>query len=422
LTAFAFTAPTMEAVGVVASILGISSFALELTKTLYEFGDTVTSAKEETHKIAKNISNYSGVLDLLQESLRNNEPLYTQRALKLADSLSKQSQTIFREIREIVPGSPPWDGFKWREKTRWAFRKSKVNALVGEIEHLKSTLNLLLQTMIFARQTYLAQDKDKRYTIRAEQALYEQFNASERLSMLQKQQIEEEQAAGAMGKSSSTTSSRGALVAYKDPVLSAFQHEYLTSNASSKDKAARLRGDSSLWLDQMKAEWFDAKEAESHLSLQLVKEDLGSSSGSRKEDGPKMRELKQMREEFEKGLRELKQMREEDEKEMRELKQTREEDEKEMREKDEKEMREEDEKEMREEYEEQIRELSERLQRLAESYEEANEKYTRLQAEHSRMDQAYREDRDRMVQAYQEELRLMMQRIQEMQQELDRRR
>ena len=55
----------MEAVGIVASIFGISSFVLGLTKILYEFGDTVTSAKEEAHRVARNISNYSGVLDLL---------------------------------------------------------------------------------------------------------------------------------------------------------------------------------------------------------------------------------------------------------------------------------------------------------------------------------------------------------------------
>jgi hypothetical protein len=56
--ALASTFLTMEAVGVVASILGISAFALELSKTLYDFGDAVKSASEETHKIARHIKLY----------------------------------------------------------------------------------------------------------------------------------------------------------------------------------------------------------------------------------------------------------------------------------------------------------------------------------------------------------------------------
>ena len=350
-------------------------------------------------KIARNISNYSGVLDLLQESLHNDESLYTQRALKLADSLSKQSQTIFGEIREIVPGSPPWDGFKWREKTQWAFRKSKVDALVGEIEHLKTTLNLLLQTMIIARQTYLAlgKDKDKRYTIRAEQALYEQFDASERLSMLRKQETEEEKVTGAFGKRSSTTSSQGTLVSYNDPVLSAFQHQYSASNASSKEKAARLRADSPLWLDQMKAEWFSGEGANRHLSLQLVKGDPGSSSENREQ-----RES-EMRDEYEEQIRELRERLAESQKST---------------------------KERLDSESAQIRKYFEKMEadviKARQSERLANEKYASLQAQYSRseqknredrvrmqeererIEQAFREDRERLDQTYREDRRLMM--------------
>ena len=56
---------------------------------------------------------------------QNDESLYTQRSLKLAERLSRQSQAVFTEIREMIPGSPPWDEFKWRDKTRWALRESQ---------------------------------------------------------------------------------------------------------------------------------------------------------------------------------------------------------------------------------------------------------------------------------------------------------
>ena len=265
----------------VASILGISTFALQLTKTLYEFGDAVESAKEETDKIARNLSNCSNVLDLLQESLRDDEPLYTQKALNLAHSLSKQSETIFEEIRAIVPGSPPWDGLKLREKAQWAFRKSKVNGLVAEIEHLKSTLNLLLQTMILNRQNFLTPDKDKRYTTRAELALYEQVKAAQLLRTLQTREKKNEQLNDNEARSSSSVSVKETRILDRDSVLSDLESEYTRPDTSTNDGVPRLREESLRWLNRMKAEWFNAEAADSHLSLQLVIRTPESSSSSR---------------------------------------------------------------------------------------------------------------------------------------------
>lgn len=247
----------MEAVAVVASFVGTSSFALELTKLLFEFGDAVTLLREETHKIARNISNYSNVLDLLQESLQAETPLYTQRAFELANSLSIQSQTILQEIKDLVPGSLSWAGSKFGNKTHRAFRETRVNALIGEVEHLKSTLNLLLQVVTMARQSFLAPDKGKHYQMRAEQALYEQYIASEQLATLHKE--EQEEMEYEMQRSSSRTNTGGALVSYNDPILSAFQDKYMTSNAPPHDKAVQLRADSSTWLNQMRVEWFDSE-------------------------------------------------------------------------------------------------------------------------------------------------------------------
>jgi hypothetical protein len=163
----------MEAVSVIASILGISSFAIELTTTLYEFGDAVTSAKEQTGRIAQNISNYSTVLELLQERLEADGPIYSQKALHIVEQLSQQSQELFDAIRKLIPWSPPWTGPKWRQKIPWALRKTKADLLVGQLEYLKSTLSLLLDVVYAGKQTYVSSSDDKRQTARAEAALYE---------------------------------------------------------------------------------------------------------------------------------------------------------------------------------------------------------------------------------------------------------
>ena len=179
----------------------------------------------------------------------------------------------------MIPGSPPWDGFKWRQKTQWAFRKSKVQFLVGEIEHLKSTLNLLLQVVQRGRQTFRTPDKDRRHTNRAELALFEQYNASERLPELLEALNIEEQTALAKGEVSSDTSDSRALIINDGSVLSAFQNRFLEFNGTHKDKIAQLHNDSTKWLNRMTKEWFDEEEAESHLTWQLAK--AQSTSGER---------------------------------------------------------------------------------------------------------------------------------------------
>jgi hypothetical protein len=295
----------MEAVSVVASLVGISTFALQLTKTLYDFGDAITSARDETHRIARNISNYAGVLDLILESLRLDQPLYTQRALRLADSLSEQSMILFGEIKNLVPGSPPWDGVRWRDGTRWAFRKSKVNALVAEVEYLKSTLNLLLQTIILNRQTYLGPDKDGRYTIRAEQALYEQFSAGERLASLEQeteQTQRQDETRNSMMEELGVRAWNRSLASWNDSVLSAFASEYQGSSTSLSANTAKLREDTTVWLARMGAEWFNVDQAESHLLLQLVEADAASEE-PRKNDGKG--KGKQPEEDVRKEFREL---------------------------------------------------------------------------------------------------------------------
>lgn len=148
------------------------------------------------------------------------------------EKLSIQSHALFERIQASIPGSPPWEGFKWREKTKWAFRRAKVRCLVGEIAHLKATLNLLLLVILRGRQTYVKSDKDQRYTRRAKQALYEQFNASERLSALQNDAAEEEHEGSAEIASSSTFTSIGTLMVYNDSVLSTLQRQYLDSTGT----------------------------------------------------------------------------------------------------------------------------------------------------------------------------------------------
>ena len=93
----------MAEAAAVASIVGIASFGIELTKSLYEFGSTVSAANEETSYIARHVDLYANVLDILTERIDDDEPILTDAALDLIDELQYQSKQISTKIGKLLP-------------------------------------------------------------------------------------------------------------------------------------------------------------------------------------------------------------------------------------------------------------------------------------------------------------------------------
>ncbi|ETI24582.1 hypothetical protein G647_03951 [Cladophialophora carrionii CBS 160.54] len=61
----------MAEAAAVASIVGIASFGIQLTKTLYEFASTVSGARDEANYIARHVDLDANVLDILTGRWRN---------------------------------------------------------------------------------------------------------------------------------------------------------------------------------------------------------------------------------------------------------------------------------------------------------------------------------------------------------------
>ena len=134
---------------VAASIIGISTFGIKLTLTLYEFGSTASSAKQQTDHIARNVTLYSNVLELLAERLEADAPIISEAAFDLVEELYDQSDELFSRIRSLLPRKEGRDEISFLQKIAWNFKKTKVDVLVGELDRLKATVQLLV-TVIFA--------------------------------------------------------------------------------------------------------------------------------------------------------------------------------------------------------------------------------------------------------------------------------
>ncbi len=87
---------------IAASLIGIVTFSVQVTKGLYEFGTTAASAKQQSDYVARHISLYSNVLDMLIERLQEEAAAGTEiispKAIHLAEQLHSQSFDLFTQI------------------------------------------------------------------------------------------------------------------------------------------------------------------------------------------------------------------------------------------------------------------------------------------------------------------------------------
>jgi hypothetical protein len=142
-----------EVVGLTASLISIANLGVKLTRTLYDFGATTSHAREEIDYISNNVSDYADVLELLVEQLEHDRPMHSKKAIRLAERLYDRSHHLFDRIRDLIPdGRSIRDHVSFLQRISWNFKKTRVVHLVGELESLKRTVQLLVQVLCTARQ------------------------------------------------------------------------------------------------------------------------------------------------------------------------------------------------------------------------------------------------------------------------------
>ena len=137
----------MAEIGIAASIVGISEFALVLSKNLYKFGCKALAAREQTERVARNLSHYAQVISLLGDRLDEDEPIHSKKGLLLAIDLCDESYGLLEKVEKLLPNRDDGGDLTWTARLAWAFKKSRIDILIGEIEYMKTTVNLLVQVL-----------------------------------------------------------------------------------------------------------------------------------------------------------------------------------------------------------------------------------------------------------------------------------
>lgn len=150
----------MEAIGAVASIIGIVTAGAKLSIALFEFGNSIGSAGAEVRAIGTEISLFCAVLKQLERTLskaRNRR--YSISAIEVTQQILDQCRKIFQEIEGLIGGlqrtkdefSEPSISLKGRVK--WTLvKRSQMRMHRATLESCKITLHIMLTTLEFAQK------------------------------------------------------------------------------------------------------------------------------------------------------------------------------------------------------------------------------------------------------------------------------
>ena len=153
----------MSTLGIVASVIQVADIGVRLSVKLLTFSHEVNHAGDSILFISKDISHTSSILRELGQSLERDHSRrrYSENAYETTHAIVKDCQAVFEEIEEMLTNRMERMGLDGtlsrpaaiaQEKTLWPFLEPGIKRLWTNLDKLKSTLLLMLNVLIYARQ------------------------------------------------------------------------------------------------------------------------------------------------------------------------------------------------------------------------------------------------------------------------------
>ena len=137
----------MDPLSLLASIAGVATAGIQISKTIYDLVSTLRGTPKEVSDIARGVSDLSMVLRELRRALKEGRELYRRKLLHRVSSAIRRIGQIHAQIREMIVGV---EGFA---SLKWLFRRAKTTHLLYQIESHKTGINMILHIMTLAVQT-----------------------------------------------------------------------------------------------------------------------------------------------------------------------------------------------------------------------------------------------------------------------------
>lgn len=134
----------------IASILQIASRGSKLSLALYDFAANIPSATTDASNLARGVKDLSRALWQVSASQREDARITTHEARDAIADIVQQCQSVLTEIEAVVPLEMIREGKSLTFGREWEWSevsKAKVQYLLGHLESLKLTLDVLSQAI-----------------------------------------------------------------------------------------------------------------------------------------------------------------------------------------------------------------------------------------------------------------------------------
>ena len=153
----------MAELAFIGSVIQVADVGIRLSLSLYAFRETVASADRSIITISKDVSLTASVLKELGQAFKEDkEGIHSNDAVKTAEGIVQECSSVFRTMDEMLVRRVPNLQFGvtdkisraklMLERVRWPTIKGKIELLNANLDRMKSTLILMLNVIIYARQ------------------------------------------------------------------------------------------------------------------------------------------------------------------------------------------------------------------------------------------------------------------------------
>ncbi|KAK1751062.1 hypothetical protein QBC47DRAFT_425667 [Echria macrotheca] len=124
-----------EVIGLVASIIQVAAFGLNLSRTLYDYSSSVVGAEKRLKGLDRDIAFTSRIISQLGSRLENSQ------VQALCDAIFQAMEDVVAKVRSSNMGK--WTIF---------FRESKIELMRANLDRMKGNLQLLIGVIIHSTQ------------------------------------------------------------------------------------------------------------------------------------------------------------------------------------------------------------------------------------------------------------------------------
>ncbi|PWY90372.1 hypothetical protein BO94DRAFT_623167 [Aspergillus sclerotioniger CBS 115572] len=141
-----------ELIGLISSIIGIAGAGLTLAQKLHDYGDGVSGSSRRAQQIASYVRTTAICIEevgsVLEEERVSDRVIVSRNALDTVRDIVGQCDGLFEQIEAALRSTGSGNGMG---RLLFPFRESRVVLMQSDLERLKTTLQLLMQVVVYAR-------------------------------------------------------------------------------------------------------------------------------------------------------------------------------------------------------------------------------------------------------------------------------